>query len=302
MTLKSLLDVLYNYSNHMPMNITALDTIYNIFLLLLWNKIWTVDNSAILYNPVLAPAARLQNRIFEFIKPLFPFSSLRITAALSLVLLIIFRGFAIPQSVQWNLSFGFTGSSIQKAGIIISVLFSMLSFAVFIFQIWTLSTIYNKTVSLSARDSASDALFQISKPFSLLDTAVKPPVLLIAGMLISFALININTLYLPVPPTAFLTRILQLFIASLSGIVSILIIIQQLVFIMIIGSLAAMIMGSINLSVFCNGIINTLIGPLRNYPIRIGAFDLTPIVFMFAVNLIHIFLQNILYNALQSLS
>ena len=39
--------------------------------------------------------------------------------------------------------------------------------------------------------------------------------------------------------------------------------------------------------VFCREWLNMLMGPLRRYPLRIGMIDLTPIVMIIAIQIVH---------------
>ncbi len=66
---------------------------------------------------------------------------------------------------------------------------------------------------------------------------------------------------------------------------------------LIIGSWVAMFTGAHGLMMFCRNWTDTLMGPLRRYPLRIGPLDLTPIVMIFLLEFIHGFLMGILLKS-----
>jgi uncharacterized protein YggT (Ycf19 family) len=283
------------------MNIGMWDSLYNIILLLFWNKIWSTDDFDMIRNPILAPIVRLQNQTVDFLHPVLPFMPTKIIMATAMLFLIIFRGAIIPAGAEWKLLFGLAIGITRDGGILINILFSFLSFAIFTFKIWAISLIYIKTKQQSAVNDNTEALFHISKPFSLLEITIRPLVILLFGMLIAYGLLSLSN-GRPHTASSLLITITQLAVLSLSGLVDILTIIRQLVFAMIIGSLLSSLMAAQSINGFCNEGINTLLGPLRRYPIRIGMFDLTPIVFIFILQLAWQFLQGILLNALQNMS
>ena len=282
------------------MNIGIWDSLYNLILLLFWNRIWSTDSFDMIRNPLLAPIVRIQNKVIGFLQPVLPFLPKQIIAATVLFFLIAFRGVAIPPTTEWSLMFGLRGASIQSGGILTNILFSLLSFAIFTFKIWAISLIYIKTKKQAAYSNNTDALFHLSKPFSLLEISIRPLVIMIFGILIAYGLLTIGSNQLNI--SALLVTLTKLAILSLSGLISILPIIRQLIILMIIGSLISSLISSHHIHAFCREGIDTLIGPMRRYPIRIGMFDLTPIVFIFLLDIIWQILNGILFNALQSVS
>lgn len=282
------------------MNIGMWDSLYNVILFLFWNIIWNIGDFDMIRNPMLAPIARIQNKVIDFLKPVLPFLPNQIIAAVALLFLIVFRGVAVPPAMEWKLTFGLVVSGNQIYNLFTNILFSFLSFAIFTFKIWAVSLIYIKTKQQASFSNNTDALFHLSKPFSLLEISIRPIVILIFGALIAYSLIFLG--HYQTGNSTLLVAITQFIIISLTGLVGIIPIIRQLIFLMIIGSLFSSLTGSFQFSAFCRDGIDTLIGPLRRYPIRIGMFDLTPIVFIFLLQLIYEFLQGILLHALQTIS
>ena len=99
-----------------------------------------------------------------------------------------------------------------------------------------------------------------------------------------------------------LTSLFKLLMLALIGWVQLLPMLQSLMLLLIIGSWVSMFAQSHNLAMLCRDWINLLLGPLRRYPLRIGMFDLSPIVFFFAIGLVHAILMSILVAAYNSLS
>jgi len=51
----------------------------------------------------------------------------------------------------------------------------------------------------------------------------------------------------------------------------------------------------------CRDWINLLLGPLRRYPVKIGMFDLSPIIFFFAIGIAHTLLMSVIFAAYNTL-
>ena len=282
------------------MNIGIWDSLYNIILLLFWNIIWTTDGFDMVRNPLLSPIIKLQNKTIDFLKPILPFMPHQIIAATAFIFLIVFRGITIPPGAEWELILGIGGATIQDGSILTKIIFSFLSFAIFIFKIWALSLIYIKTKQQASYNTNTDALFSLAKPFSFITITIRPVVIFIFGMLIAYSLMIFGSS--DQSTSTLLVTITQLAVLSLSGLVSVLGIIRHLTAIMIIGSLFAAFAAAPQIQRFCREGIDTLIGPMRRHPIRIGMFDLTPIIFLLAIQFAWEFLNLMLSNALTNIS
>lgn len=282
------------------MNIGIWDSLYNIILLLFWNIIWTGDGFDMVRNPLLAPIVKVQNKAIDFLKPLLPFLPSRLIAATALLFLIVFRGVTIPPSAKWPLVFGLSGAISHGGNMLTNILFSFLSFAIFTFQIWALSLFYVKTKQQASYSTNTDALFNIAKPFSFIEVSIRPIVILLFGMLIAYSLLTFS--YNPQNTDTLIVTLTKLAVISLSGLVSVLGIIRHLIVIMIIGSLFASFSAAPHILKICRDGIDTLVGPLRRYPLRIGMFDLTPIIFLLAIQFVWESLNLLLGNALQNIS
>ena len=280
------------------MNNTLWDTLYNIILLIFWSAIWEYSGFRLFTNSLLAPIIRFQRNSLAFLKPILPFMNEQAIAATAFIVLVAFRGIAIPPNAEWNITFGLIIARTAGSPLLINIFFSAISFAIFIFKICCLSLLYAKTKQTAMMTDATSLLYYLAKPFSIISVSIKPPVLVVAGMLIAFLM---RILTAATAPASIIVNVIQLFLISLSGIISILPIIGQLVFAAIIMSLISALTASMQANALSNNFINILIGPMRKYPIQIGMFDLTPIIFMFALSLIHALLQGIIINALNGI-
>ena len=52
--------------------------------------------------------------------------------------------------------------------------------------------------------------------------------------------------------------------------------------------------------VFCREWMDLLLGPLRRYPMRLGMLDLTPLIFIILLRLVHSLLMALLWTSYQS--
>jgi len=281
------------------------DTLFNLVLLLFWTRIWATEPHDMLSNPYLAPIGRLQRSAVNFLHPLLPFLPRYLIAALALVFLIVFRGVAVPRNVNWVLGIGFAAARVDGNSMSACVIFSALSFALFLFRLWGISLIYVRTRRSASFANTSDALYQLGSPFTGLEVTIRPLVLLAVGVLLSYLLTIVGNVAgaATVHETAITPLlVVRLLIVSLSGWVALLPLVRSCLILMIIGSWVSMLTGSYGLASFCREWIDLLIGPLRRFPLRIGMLDLTPLLFMFALGYVHVFLQGILYRSFLNLA
>ena len=217
------------------------DSLYNIVLLLFWSRLWLTDDQEMVVNRYLAAYGRLQQRAIDFLQPVLPFMGPRSIAMMSLLVLIVFRGLAVPNDAEWRLSFGFIIGQTQASSIPSRIVFSTLSFALFLFKIWGISLVYVWHRQQVTFRSTIDALYQLARPFTDVPLAWRPVLLLGFGGGLAFALTWIGGASL-VPGTG-LIHVPQLLTISLMAWVHLLPIIQQVLFLVIIGSFAGGFMG-----------------------------------------------------------
>jgi len=293
------------------MQFTFWDNLFNVFLLILWFRIWTDDDGSLQFNSTIAPLGRLSNTVVEFVRPVFFGLSPRLVAGACIIFVVVFRavlfhGMSAGRAVAWSLNFGFEAHASLGQTFQVNLLFSAMSFALFLFKVWGFSLIYvHGSVSPSHRSAA--ALYQLSRPFSELRAELRPAVFLGYGVLVALALRMGPAHMFSVAGTQAsadspaMATFLQMCISAITEWAGLLVLIRFLVIVCIVGSWASMFGGARGLGVLCHEWLGFLMGPLRKYPIRIGMFDLTPLIFLIALPIVHALLIGILGASLQRL-
>lgn len=285
------------------------DTLFNIVFIIFWFRIWMSEDLGLFFNPYLAPLAHLSDSTLNFLRPVFFRTPPRMIAAVALSFLLVFRGMifhgmAVAKEASWVLRLGFERQS-DASGIVLSLVFSILSFAVFLFKLWGLSLIYVRTRPGSSRDHATDTLYHLSRPFSDLRPDLRPFGLLCYGISLAF-LLNLAGETTPATTTwqqtPLLVVILKYCLSAIAGWVQVLPVVRSLMILLIIGSLASIFTASRALMFFCREWIDLFLGPLRRYPIRIGMFDLTPIVLFIVIGYVYRILIVILLRSYAALT
>ncbi len=293
------------------MNFGIWDLFFNLFLLAFWIHFWSPAARATLGNPYLAAMRRMTDAVVRFLRPAFLVLPDRAIAGLAIVILLLLRAFSAPRTDSgWILQLGFEWRQPLETAMGSYLVFTVLSFAIFLFQIWGLTLIFLRTESFYEQGSISSALQAVARPFVNLPYVWRPAVLLGFGMLIAAALIRLG-FPTAMTPSAYLEAnalwlhsgdwsgalVVRALISALAGWVGLLGILVQLMLILIIASWVGMLTQSPALSLMCRDGINMLLGPLRRYPLRIGMFDLSPIVFIFAIGFVRAFLMNALFQS-----
>lgn len=288
------------------------DTLSNILVLLLWFRIWTDSTDRIVvFNPYLAPIGRAADTILAFVRSGFPAIPPRLAAGLCIFVVLLLRGLLVPADAAWCVSMGFERQALLTSAPR-ALLFSIISFAAFLFKIWGVSLIYVRTNAVPS-DRTAAALHDLARPFTDLRIELRPLALLLVGMVIA-ALVDILGRVPEVgrPETltaiinwrggSFLIPAIQLAILAMAGWTQILLLLQYIMIMLIIGSWASLFMSSPGLMMFCKDWMDMLLGPLRKRPMRIGMFDLSPLVFFFALMIVHFLLLGILATCYQLLT
>ena len=278
-------------------------------LLVFWFRIWTSNDRRVAFNPYLSPLGRVSEAVVNFMRPVFFSTPPRLIAAMSLAFLIVFRSMifhsiAASSQVEWILNIGFEAHRIDVVNAVSCMIFSVLSFAIFLFNLWGLSLIYVWFKRGSSFDHTVDALYQLSRPFSDVRNELRPVILLAFGMILIFFLSRLAGEMSPITvrrATSLLTLIVASGMSSLAGWVHVLPIIMNVLMMLIIGSWVSMFTSSHGIMLFCREWIDMLLGPARRYPIRIGMLDLTPIVFFLVISFVHQLLIRVLFNSYQGL-
>ncbi|NQT91299.1 MAG: YggT family protein [Lentisphaerae bacterium] len=293
------------------MQFTFWDNLFNVFLLVLWFRIWTDNDRSLQFNSTIASLGRLSNIVVDFVKPVMFGLPPRLVAGVCILFLVLFRavlfhGMSGGSGMAWALPFGFEGHVSTGTTFRGVLLFSTLSFAIFLFKVWGFSLIYVHG-RVEPSNHSANALYQVSRPFSAIPMKLRPAVYLGYGVLIALALRMgaAHTVGLAgtqvSPGSPVMAAFLQMCISVLAEWAGLLVLVRFLVIVCIVGSWAAMFGSSGGLGALCHGWLGFLMGPLRRFPIRIGMFDLTPLIFLIALPIVHRLLIDILKASLQQL-
>lgn len=277
----------------------AWDTLFNAVLLLFWFAAWNEAGRSSFFNPYLGPLHRWADAVTGRLGGWMGTRSPRMTAAGVFLLLLLGRAAAVATGWTWPLQMGFIEGRLHGGQLLSALLYSPLSFALFLFQLWSLSLIYvhvRRGVSLS---NTSDALAAVSRPLTDVRMDLRPLVLLGLGMAISMLLqFAAGERPQSVPPAAVVALALaRSFVVTLAAWASVLLLLRSILVVLIIGSWVSMFTGSHGLMVMCREWLDFLLGPLRNVPLRVGMIDLTPLVMIFALGWVHAFLMSILTHS-----
>lgn len=275
------------------MQFGAWDKFFNLVLLVLWFAIWHGDERRVMFNPYLAPIVLWNRKLTDYLKPVLFGLNERAVAGIAFGVLLLLRALAAMSGAQWILTMGFFRAQPAPSNILSFLLFSVISFAIFLFKIWGICMIYvhgRKTAAF--RNNTGEALHEISSPFADLRIENRPPALLGYGIALAYLMTVVgtvagpgNNMWLPAGPI-FLSLV-RCFLSALAAWTSVLLVIRTMMIILIIGSWISMFTQSHALMLFSRDWLDFIIGPLRRYPLRIGPIDLTPIVMIFGLEILH---------------
>lgn len=278
----------------MPVN--TIDMIWNVALLLFWMRVWPMSDRAVFFNPILGTIHRVTDPVLKFLQPAFGRLSSRYPALLVFVLLLVGKALAFAWMRDWGMRFGFE-QRICAASAECRLVFTVVSFAMFLFKIWGFSLLYVRNVWHASTDPASEILYAMARPFDDAPVRLRPFLLVGFGLLIGYA---INACGLPSPgsPPPIEANLgmgmARLFVSTVTAWVGLLPLIASLLILLIILSWAAMFSTSGSLAFFSHQWIDLLLGPLRRYPIHLGPLDLMPLLVLVAIQLVSPVLLNIL--------
>ncbi len=284
------------------------DTFFNLFLLAFWFHLWTGSDFRLSYNPYLGTFRRLTNAVIAFLKPAFVVLSERAVALVAILMLLTLRAFAAPHTDSgWILHVGFEWRQPQEGDMGSFLIFTLLSFAVFLFRLWSFAIVFLRTDAHDAQQQPTSALHALCEPFVRIPYLWRPPALLAFGMILVAALslsgppthlspYTQGLVVLP-SPSASPTFIVGCLISAMRGWVEVLSLLVQMMLIFIIGSWVGLLTGTPAVSLACREWTDTLLGPLRRYPLRIGMIDLSPLIYIVVLGLVQGFLHAILLSS-----
>lgn len=276
------------------------DTLFNIILFLFWFAAWSSMDRNTVFNPYLAQISRISDALINFLRPVFFKTPSRIIALSALLFIILFRGImfhgiAATRETSWSLIMGAPFKLSGQADILTSLAFSLASFLIFIFNIWGIGLLYFMTTRKTPSSRSKGLLYYLNRPCIDAPPMARPFILIALGSLIIFLIHSAQAHAMPLWQLSHgKNNPFYFIIQSLIGWTNVLPIIQQIMLILIIGSWISTFTGSGGLAIICSEWIDFLLGPMRRRRLIIGMFDITPIIFIFAVLFIHGILLSIL--------
>lgn len=277
------------------MDFRGWDILLNLIVAALWFGAWGMDSRYAYFNSYLRPMYGRFEALFSILRPAF-FGSPDRAIALALVAgVVLLRPLAVPRDLAWDLSIGAApvavGAAFPRGQLSLALLWSCLSTGIFLFALWSLCCPY---LGLSRRPDGQvqTAIHALTAPFSWMHPAARP--LFLAAFGFSLALL-LGITGAGSDGTA--PRWAAALLAVFSAWVALLDILRSLVLALIVGQWIGLATGAEGMRWMCAEWIDHLLGPLRNYPLRIGMFDLTPLIFFIGLGVAQHLLMRMLVAA-----
>lgn len=291
------------------MSFGPIDLLFNVVVMLFWFRAWSKDPRQASLNPYLSGIVQFTDPVVGLFRGLFRGLTARQAAFAGVVALILFRGVALPalnpERVRhaWVLRLGFQAISpaatAHSEGMLLFVMFSVLSFAVFLFQVWVFALFFLAGFRQPRPDLLpAEFMDAVARPFSAARGPTRPFLLLGCGVVLSVvmrAAAGGVSAAMPGSVAGGVRVGLQYAISATAGAVDMLLVLRSLLIVLIVGSWISMFAGAQALALLSREWLDFLLGPFRRFPIRVGPLDLTPLIAFFALGIVHSALnQNIL--------
>lgn len=269
------------------MSTALIDILFDALALMFWMRIWTGDSRDLFFNPYMARISRITDAILDPVHKAAPFIPHVVVSLIACSAVVLLRSVVIcfisrELEVDWLLRFGFIGAVADTSLILDCLELSAYKFVVFMFGASTIGTIY--ACDRGASRHAAVLMFHAGRPLTGLPVYIRPLVLIVAGIALSFLLVFRITHTLPVvagDQQAWFA--LKMLISVLAAIAYILPVIGSALVVFVIGSWIATFSGSYPLTATCRDWTDFLLGAIRGLSFRIGMIDLTPLLVIIAL-------------------
>ena len=283
------------------MTLGAVDLLFNIAVMLFWIRAWESGRQTALFdNPYLAGIRNITQPILDLPARLLPWRSIRPTAWCCWLGLIVFRGLVLPMTNpdafrMWQVTWGFmvfTPHTAPEWQVLYGVVFSLASFATFLFQVWIMALLYS---SVRQPERPAEFLQALAAPWSR--CAAFARILVIMGAVAA----TVSLLYFAAggvsqQEPSFLARpvwwITRELINGLAGAANVLITLRSLMLVVLLGTWVALFGGSESMLEVCREWLDFLLWPFRRFQLQVAMFDLTPIIAYIALGLAHYIIYN----------
>jgi len=281
--------------------------VWDLLLLLFWVRLWTPSEREFHFNPFLSGPMRLVDGAISFLRPILPAVPERIVCLLIMAAGLAFRAVLFFRlGFPWRLTLGALFTFVPKAdGLSGALAFSTLDFLFFIARLWSLYFLIQLLTPVWRRDRAAQAFHFAALPFSLLRRPAQLAVMVAVHLLLVSEAVRYGQFGLPpLPPLpiaplaldidpawAHLLRLGWLTAASISdGLLAM----RNCLLAFVFGGLAAALIQNHGLRQITQEAMIVVMGRFGRRPVLVGLFDLTPILFFVAINLIHGLLSSVL--------
>jgi len=291
-----------------------LSFIFNIILVFLFVRLCSKAESDFFFNPFVAFIGSRINKLLDFLKPVLALPE-QMALFVIMISIFLFKTLLITRlNPTISITFGqlITCTPTTELPAQVSLLiFSLLSSIAFLFKFWTFYFVTSLIAAPHRKNRASDAFTYYARPFSSIPFLYQPFVLLGLHAVLAAVVTAIGSLtYLPlgtdVPleitlsSSPFIIRIVKtvwLGVLSFSDAIMVMI---QVLFVGIIGSIIATVMRKGDLMTICNEASDMVLGRFSRRASSGAGMDFTPIIFFFAAHYGYSFLSTFLTSLIST--
>lgn len=273
--------------------VNQIDFLFNILVMLFWIQAWDPKPLSLIPNTYATFVENLTNPVLGLLRPV---TGGKTAAALFVfTVLIVFRALAFPtpaqpdESINWTIQLGFNTLSPAAFTPGARIIFSAMSFIVFLFHIWAFELIVCLAYKRQQPDDnpVGEFVYRLAYPFSIIKTWTKIAALPALGVAIVILMDSIATQG-GAHGFSFSSMALRRFISALAGIINALQLTIQIMIGMIIASWIGLLANSAPVMSASREWIDFIIGPVvRKFRLQIGMFDLTPLLVLLGLDFIH---------------
>lgn len=281
------------------MTLGAVDLLFNLAVMLFWMRAWESNRQTTLPNPYLDGVRNFTQPVLDALAHFLPGRSTRLAAVCCWLGLIVFRGLALPlanpdaAARMWQIQWGYmvftprVAPAWPAAG---GIIFSLASFAAFLFQVWILALLYT---TVRQPERPAEFLNAMAEPWSSRPGAARPASIL-AGGAAAVGLLYFAAGGAAAPEPSFWARptwwIMRELVNGLACAANVLTVLRSLMLILLIGTWVALFGGGETMMAVCRDWLDFLLGPFRRFRLQVAMFDLTPIIAYMALGLAHFLL------------
>jgi hypothetical protein len=290
---------------------------FNILLLLFWIRLWSAPAKEFYFNPFLSGTVRMTDSVLDFLRPVLYLPE-QAAAMIVLLFIILFKTILFLRlQVIWTIKFGtyFNFSSTLVGDKMSAVLlFSILHFAAFLLKLWTVYLLVRLITPPFRANRATETFDFLARPFSRLPLLAQPFVLLALHAALAFTVSRTGTLstisqitetakavavspFLEGPLYAQFLKTGWLAALSFADGLSML---MWALCIFVLGNLIAAVLQTRGAMIICSEAVELLLGRFARTRIGGMGFDLTPLIFLFVVNMLYTYICLGLINLINS--